>query len=257
MCKVAIKAFFVVTVVFALQWSFSTEGHASKFTHPQRAYVTLSDVKVIRSPSALKKALSRKSNYQWAQPTIDGQITCAMQGKVTKINQVVDSWQMVDLGKTLVGTMALVSAPCIASLDEGTIQAEIAFSPKYRGKRMFGTSASGHVLRSQHLLNLSPNQDVDVKGYRFCLRNTQVAIYGNANTKPAVSSFEVRWIKLPATKATKAATLFFNVYGKSIANQASHGLSQESGPFAAFLLDFEADGATLKHVGIQVFQKYD
>lgn len=250
---------FCLFIVFAVQWSFSTEGHTSKFTHPERAYVMMSEVTIIRSPKELKRALSRKSQYQWLEPTIDGQITCGFQGKVTKLEGVVDSWQMVDLSKTLVGGLVLVTGPCGTTIDKGGIQAEINFSPKYdsKTKRMKGTVARAKVVELEHLLRLSPAKDLDVNGYRFCLRNTQSAVYGT-NAKPKLSSFEVRWVKLPATKASKFQTLFFKVNGKVMASQSSkRELFQESGPFATFLQDFEADGSTVKFAEIRVFQKYD
>jgi hypothetical protein len=237
----------------------ASEGHTSKFTHPQRAYVTLSDVKVIRSPAAAKKALPRKSQYQWGEPSVDGSNTCAFSGKVLTVKQVVDAWQLVDLSKTFVGAPALVTGPCSMKIDKGLLEAEISFSPKYDPKRkgIFGTVASGKVVRSETLLRLGPDEDIDYNGYRFCLRNVQAMVDGEgSNSKPSVSSFEVRWFRQPATKDSKVSTLFFNVYGKPMASQPyRHGLFQESGPFSAFLQDFQTDGATLEHAEIQVFQK--
>lgn len=250
---------FCLFIVFAVQWSFSTEGHTSKFTHPERAYVSVSEVTIIRTQRELKRALPRKSQYQWVEPTIDGQSTCGFLGKVTKLEGVVDSWQMVDLSKTLVGGLVLATGPCVTTIGKGGMQAEITFSPKYNSKtkRMIGTVARAKVVELEHLLRLGPTKDLDVNGYRFCLRNTQSAVYGT-NAKPKLSSFEVRWVKLPATKASKFQTLFFKVNGKAMASQSSkRELFQESGPFATFLQDFEADGSTLKFAEIRVFQKYD
>ena len=116
--------------------------------------------------------------------------------------------------------------------------------------------ASGKVVRSEKLLRLGPDEDIDYNGYGFCLRNVQAMVDGGSNSKPSVSSFEVRWFKQPATKDSKVSTLFFNVYGKPMASQPDrHGLFQESGPFSAFLQDFQADDATLEHAEILVFQK--
>lgn len=253
------KLLLTCTVIFAVQLLFLSNGHASKFTHPLRAFVELSNVRLVASADSIKRKL-RNSTYTWLEPSAD-EAGCVYIGKVSKLVHVVDSWHLVDLSQTFVGSSALVRGPCAMKIGTGSFTAEIGFRPKYEAKsgqkqlRIVGTSATGQIVHPGSVLRVSPGKDVEYRGYRFCLRNvTRASLNG---TTLSVASFEIRFSEYPTTRKA-LSTLFYSAIGRTSKDlQEANSRNQPTPPFSVLLKDYHAVQDTLNYAEILVFRTYE
>lgn len=230
------------------------EGLSSKFTHPLRAFVTLSKVKAIRSADALKKHTPRKSAYEWVEPAIDGNTVCAYVGTVAKVTRVVDAWKLVDLKKRLRRKTVVVSGPCSLRIDKGSALAEVLFAPRYDNKSpmIVATRATGNIIIAKKRLTLAVGKEATFKGYTLKLTTVGVAEMESSKARPDMA-FDMELVVTKAKQEHRGR--FYLESNVRPAKADIHRVLQDAGPFTVFVRDFNVRNQKLRSVTLEFLMK--